>query len=139
MEKCKLSIQAFGQYTPIVVSQNEILCGTLVYDALKKLKIKKTMIVQLGKIDEQKKKEIRYIDNRTFEMSFWKEELKPFLMNLEKEKAEICGFSENEIENLINDFSQEINVKSIKENITKNDKKEETWYCPNCGWKGCIK
>jgi hypothetical protein len=60
-------------------------------------------------------------------------------MNLEKEKAEICGFSENEIENLINDFSQEINVKSIKENITKNDKKEETWYCPNCGWKGSIK
>jgi phosphoketolase len=87
----------YGQYAPIVVSDNEVLCGTLIYDALKRLKIKTVYIVQVGKLSEEKKKELRYLDNRTFDMSFWKDDaLKVFLMGLDKEQLDDCGFTERE-------------------------------------------
>ena len=45
------------------------------------------------------------MDNRTFEMSFWKDdELKMFLMGLEKNELENCGFKEDEVEYMINGF-----------------------------------
>src|SRR5574344_1525008 len=81
LDRCIHSIETYGQYSPLVVSGNEILCGTLVYDALKKLKTRRAKIVQVGELTEEKKRELRYLDNRTFEMSFWKdEELKIHLM-----------------------------------------------------------
>ena len=74
MQRCVHSLMTYGQYSPLVVSENEILCGTLVYDAMKRLKMRRAKIIQVGHLSEEKKKELRYLDNRTFEMSFWKDD-----------------------------------------------------------------
>jgi len=138
LDRCVHSIITYGQYSPLVVSGNEILCGTLVYDAMKRLKMRHAKIVQVGELSEEKKRELRYLDNRTFEMSFWKdEELKMFLMGLEKEQLENCGFKEDEVEQMINGFQEE--EKAMKKSIIKElNEQQETWYCPECGWTGTL-
>ena len=137
LDRCVHSIMTYGQYSPLVVSGNEILCGTLVYDALKRLKMRRAKIVQVGELSDEKKRELRYLDNRTFEMSFWKDdELKVFLMGLEKSKLEDCGFKEEEVEQMINGFNEE--VKSAKSAIKELNEQQDTWYCPECGWTGTV-
>lgn len=137
LDRCVHSIITYGQYSPLVVSGNEILCGTLVYDALKRLKMRRAKIVQVGELSEEKKRELRYLDNRTFEMSFWKDdELKIFLMGLEKNQLEDCGFKEEEVEQMINGFNEEVKV--AKSTIKEMNEQQETWYCPECGWTGTI-
>ena len=138
LEKCIHSLKTYGQYAPIIVSGKEILCGTLVYDALKQLKEKKAFIIQVGELTDEKKKELRYLDNRTFEMSFWKDdELKIFLMSLNNDELKDCGFDEMETENFINGFDD--SAKSIKSKVLNElNKQPETWYCPECGWQGSI-
>lgn len=137
LDRCVHSIITYGQYSPLVVSGNEILCGTLVYDALKRLKMRRAKIVQVGELSDEKKRELRYLDNRTFEMSFWKDdELKIFLMGLEKKQLEDCGFKEEEVEQMINGFNEEVKV--AKSAIKEMNEQQETWYCPECGWTGTI-
>jgi uncharacterized protein YlaI len=34
--------------------------------------------------------------------------------------------------------SEEINIKTEKEKIIKNDPIQEIWYCPNCKWHGTV-
>ena len=139
MERCLHSLRKFGQYSPLVVSGNEVLCGTLVYDAMKRLKMRRAVVVQIGEISEEKKKELRYLDNRTFEMSFWKDdELKMFLMGLEKNVLEDCGFTEDEVEEVINGFRDE--VKPAKKSVLEQlNEQPDEWYCPDCGWTGTLK
>lgn len=138
LDRCIHSIETYGQYAPIVVSGSEILCGTLVYDALRKLKMRRAKVVQLGELSEEKKKELRYLDNRTFEMSSWKEDdLKMFLMSLDKVGLRDCGFKEDEAENYINDITESVSVAKTKV-LSKLDKELETWYCPNCDWQGTM-
>ncbi len=138
LERCVHSLMTYGQYSPLVVSGNEILCGTLVYDALKRLKMRRAKIVQVGELSEEKKRELRYLDNRTFEMSFWKDdELKMFLMGLEKSRLEDCGFKEEEVESMINGFYEE-GAKAKKSVLKELNKQPDTWYCPECGWTGTI-
>ena len=138
MQRCIHSLLTYGQYTPIVVSDNEVLCGTLIYDALKRLKKKTVFIVQVGELSEEKKKELRYLDNRTFDMSFWKDDaLKVFLMVLDKEQLDDCGFTEREAQTLINGFIDD--GKTAKKKLLQDlNKQPDTWYCPQCGWQGTI-
>lgn len=138
MQRCIHSLMTYGQYSPLVVSGNEILCGTLVYDAMKRLKMRRAKIVQVGELSDEKKRELRYLDNRTFEMSFWKDdELKIFLMSLEKDELEDCGFKEDEVEQMINGFLEE-GTKAKKTILQELNDQTETWYCPDCGWTGII-
>ena len=138
MQRCIHSLMTYGQYSPLVVSGNEILCGTLVYDAMKRLKMRRAKIVQVGELSDEKKRELRYLDNRTFEMSFWKDdELKMFLMSLEKNELEDCGFKEDEVEQMINGFLEE-GTKAKKTILQELNNQPETWYCPDCGWTGII-
>lgn len=137
MDRCVHSLMKYGQYSPLVVSGNEVLCGTLVYDAMRRLKMRRAVVVQLGDISEERKRELRYLDNRTFEMSFWKDdELKMYLMGLEKDGLEDCGFSEQEAEELINGFREE--VKPVKKTLDELNEQPDTWYCPECGWTGTL-
>lgn len=139
MERCIHSLMTYGQYSPLVVSGNQILCGTLVYDAMKRLKMRRASVVQVGELSEQKKRQLRYLDNRTFEMSFWKDEqLKIFLMGLEKNELEDCGFKENEVQYMINGFIEEGN-NAKKKVLQELNEQPDTWYCPKCGWEGTIK
>lgn len=138
MQHCIHSLLTYGQYAPIVVSQNQILCGTLIYDALKRLKKKTVFVVQVGELSEEKKKELRYLDNRTFDMSFWKEQaLKVFLMGLDKDQLNDCGFTQKQVEMLVNGFKDEGKV--IKKTLMQElNEQPETWYCPECGWQGTL-
>lgn len=138
MQRCIHSLLTYGQYTPIVVSDNEVLCGTLIYDALKRLKKKTVFIVQVGELSEEKKKELRYLDNRTFDMSFWKDDaLKVFLMGLDKEQLDDCGFTEREAQALINGFIDD--GKTAKKKLLQDlNEQPDTWYCPECGWQGTV-
>lgn len=138
LDRCVHSLIAYGQYSPLVASGNEILCGTMVYDAMKRLKMGRAKIVQVGELSEEKKRELRYLDNRTFEMSFWKdEELKIFLMGLNKNQLEDCGFKEEEAEQMINGFNEEATV--AKKSVLKEiNEQPDTWFCPECGWTGTI-
>ena len=52
LERCIHSLMTYGQYSPLVVSGNEILCGTLVYDAMKRLKMRRASIIQVGELSE---------------------------------------------------------------------------------------
>ena len=138
LERCIHSLMTYGQYSPLVVSGNEILCGTLVYDAMKRLKMRRASIIQVGELSEQKKRELRYLDNRTFEMSFWKDdELKVFLMGLEKNELEDCGFKEDEVDYMINQFSDQ-GTKAKKSILKQLNEQQDQWYCPACGWTGTI-
>lgn len=138
LDRCVHSLMTYGQYSPLVISNNEILCGTLVYDAMKRLNMRRAYVVQVGQLSEQKKRELRYLDNRTFEMSFWKdEELKVFLMGLQKNELQDCGFKEDEVEQMINGFIEQGNI--AKKSILKEQNTQpDTWYCPQCGWTGTI-
>lgn len=138
MQRCIHSLLTYGQYTPIVVSDNEVLCGTLIYDALKRLKKKTVFIVQMGELSEEKKKELRYLDNRTFDMSFWKEQaLKVFLMGLDKDQLNDCGFTQKQVEMLVNGFKDEGKV-TKKTLMQELNEQPETWYCSECGWQGTL-
>ena len=138
LDRCVHSLVTYGQYSPLVVSGNEILCGTLVYDAMKRLKMRHAKIVQVGELSDEKKRELRYLDNRTFEMSFWKDdELKVFLMGLEKNQLEDCGFREEEVEQMINGFADE-GEKAKKSVLKELNEQPDTWYCPECGWTGTV-
>jgi len=138
MDRCVHSLLTYGQYQPLVVSGNEILCGTLVYDAMKRLKMRYAKIVQVGELSEEKKKELRYLDNRTFEMSFWKDDaLKIFLMGVENERLEDFGFSMKEVDEMINGFFEE-NKAPRKSELEKLNQQPDTWYCPGCGWIGTL-
>lgn len=138
LQRCIHSLMTYGQYSPLVVSGNEILCGVLVFDAMKRLKMKKAMVVQVGELSEQKKRELRYLDNRTFEMSFWKnDELKIFLMALQKNELQDCGFKEEQVQQMINGFIEQ--GKQAKKSVMKQlNKQPDTWYCPDCGWTGTL-
>ena len=138
LDRCVHSVMTFGQYAPLVVSGNEILCGTLVYDALKRLKTRRAKIVQVGELSEEKRRELRYLDNRTFEMSFWKnDDLKVFLMGLDKGFLENCGYREEEVEQMVNGFSEE-GHRAKKSLIQELNEQPEEWYCPKCGWTGTF-
>ena len=105
---------------------------------MKRLKMRHAKIVQVGELSDEKKRELRYLDNRTFEMSFWKDdELKMFLMGLEKNQLEDCGFREEEVEQMINGFSEE-GEKAKKSVLKEMNEQPDTWYCPECGWTGTI-
>lgn len=128
MEKCIHSIERYGQYAPIVVSENEVICGQLVFDALKKLKKKKVFAVDLGILSDEQKKEIRFVDNQTFDSGDWNiENLKDSLMKIGFDSLEDIGFDYDEANNLINDIEvDEIQIKDV----------EVEYECVTCGWVG---
>ena len=88
IDKCISSLTRYDQYQPIVVSGNEILCGVLVFIALKKMGKTEIWVNDLGELPLEKKKEIRYLElddhyNRNLSIS---ENLK----NLQDQGYQIC-------------------------------------------------
>jgi len=136
-EQVERFIQEFevhGQYQPIVVSDNEILCGALIYTAMKQAGRETCFVNDLGYLPLEKKKEIRYLDNQIFDIEDWDEDaIKKFLMNLDVSKLEKFGFSAEEADLFINVEAEEIKVKNIA-SLNWIDQ----WECDHCGWKGTI-
>ena len=132
------SIRQCTYITPIVVDEDHvILAGHTRYKALKALGYDAAPCLVCEGLTEEQKRKYRYLDNRTFEMSFWKDdELKVFLRGLEKNRLEDCGFKEEEVEQMINGFNDEVKV--AKSEIKEMNEQKDTWYCPECGWTGTI-
>ena len=82
LDRCVHSLVTYGQYSPLVVSGNEILCGTVVYGARRRLEMRDAKIGQVGELSDEKKRELRYLDNRTFEMSLNSQKKINIIMNL---------------------------------------------------------
>lgn len=131
ISKCVSSLKKHGQYQPIVVSENEILCGVLVYKSLVSMKRDKIWVNDLGPLTEERKKEIRYLDNQIFDIEDWDEDrIKTMLMNLDTSKLDDFGFTTEEAEQFINDDPGE---------DQKKEKKVGTiWECESCGWSGKL-
>lgn len=121
-----------GQYQPIIVSGNEILCGVLVYLGMKAAGEKHIMVNDLGALPLERKKEIRYLDNQIFDIEDWDEErIKTFLMDLDTRDLDRFGFTEEET-NLY------INCEPEPKPATAR-KLPDVWECPSCGWAGTLK
>lgn len=122
-----------GQYQPVVTSEGEILCGVLIYLALKKAGEKTIVVNDLGPLPLERKKEIRYLDNQIFDIEDWNgERLKAFLMTMDTDISLDYGFSASEIDQLINDDSQKPPAAGGKKKMS------DVWECDSCGWSGTI-
>lgn len=130
IERFLKSFKKHGQYQPIVTSENEILCGTLVYLALKQAGKPFCFINDLGSLPLERKKEIRYLDNQIFDVEDWEsEKLKEFLMSTSVEELEKFGFTPEETEMYIN-LDEETPV------LASDFKWNGRYKCENCGWEG---
>lgn len=133
IERFIKSFQSHGQYQPIVVSGDEILCGTLIFLALKQLKKEKCFINDLGAMPLEKKKEIRYLDNQIFDIEDWESEaLKKFLMSTSVDELEKFGFSPEETELFINQEAETLLLASAPISW------KTQWTCEACGWTGAL-
>ena len=129
-----MSLQNHGQYQPIIVSNNEILCGNLIYQCAKILGWKKIWVYQMGELSEQKKRQIRFIDNHSFQTSSWKDDkLKQFLMQLDVQRLRDFCFDQDFAYSYINDLDEEL-IKQVKQKCQN----QQIYYCQKCGWRGKI-
>lgn len=139
IKKACISLLEYGQYQPIIVSGNQILCGNLIYLAAKVMGMKKLFVHDLGEISDEKKKEIRYLDNKTFELSNWNEDgLKELLMSIDSLNLNEFGFSENQAYEYINDLSEQIEEKKINQ-LVQTFEQQKIYFCEKCGWQGEMK
>ena len=124
-----------GQYQPVVTSQGEILCGVLVYTALKKAGEKTIWVNDLGPLSLERKKEIRYLDNQIFDIETWNgDRLKSFLMELDTGMTLDYGFSSDEVNSLMNGLDAETAAPVQGRKVALKD----VWECPECGWSGTL-
>ena len=137
IQLCCLSLKRHGQYQPIIVSEGQILCGNLIYQSAKKLGWKKVQIYNLGKLSQQKKKQIRFLDNHTFDLSSWKEEqLKQLLMSIQTCDIQNFGFTQQQAYVFINDLNdQDITISQMQKDLDVDD----IYFCRQCGWQGTLK
>ena len=130
IDRCIKSLEIHGQYQPIVVSRDEILCGVLIFMAMKKMGMKTILVHDLGILSEGKKKEIRYLDNQIFDIETWDEfKIKDLLMSLDKIGVEKVGFTEDEVELFVNQEPKE--VKNKRDSLF-----HDQYVCDHCGWTG---
>ncbi len=132
IETAVRSLDRHGQYQPVVVSGTEILCGVLIWLALKRKGARTVMVNDVGDIPLERRKEIRYLDNRIFDIETWDgERMREFLMGLDTSRLEDLGFSQKDVEALVNEEPESRRVKDFWE--------REEWICDNCGWQGEIR
>lgn len=130
---CIKSLERYGQYSPLVVSGDEVLCGHLVLDCLKRLDIRDAFVVDVGDISLEKKKEIRYIDNQTFDTGDWNvENLNKVLLTFDVSLLNDLGFDTADIDEFVNETASD----DLINRILGDDKPVTIYECSNCGWEG---
>ena len=124
-----------GQYQPIVVAGDEILCGVLIYRALKALNIEKCYVNDLGaSFPLEKRKELRYLDNQIFDIETWNERaISEFLMSLDTSELDQFGFTKEETEMYV-DGGDPSDLDDIVP--SKSRRLPDRWKCDSCGWEG---
>lgn len=130
IESIKNNIQNFNQYSPLVVNKNnyQILKGVGTYLAMKQLNMQECYVYFVD-LNEKQQKQLIVLDNRTSQLSeINNNAIQKMLYDLNKNDTIFTGFSEKQIENIMNaqttikekqDLTQKINLVKIK--------------CPYCG------
>lgn len=130
IEAIKNSIKIFNQYSPLVVNKDnfEILKGVGTYLAMKQLNMQQCFVYFVD-LEEKQQNQLIVLDNRTSELSeIDNKAVEKILYDLNQNEALFTGFSEKQIQNIMNsqttlkekqDSTEKINLVKIK--------------CPYCG------
>lgn len=137
VEQIKSSIEEFGYNDPVAVDEkNVIIEGHGRYLALKELGYKSIEVIRLSHLSEEQKRVYILVHNKAcMSTGFDSEKLAE---ELEKIKIDgnvdisLTGFSEFELENILNMEENQLNLDEILSDVPKEDKKEPK-TCPHCG------
>ncbi|MGB4501179.1 MAG: ParB/Srx family N-terminal domain-containing protein [Natronincolaceae bacterium] len=136
IEKLVRSIKEFGWTNPILVSKDgQILAGHARLKAAKKAGIEEVPVIYLP-LEGAKAEAYMIADNRLQEETDWDyEKLESLLGNMTESgfDLEITGFSEIEVEGLLQDVDIDNFLIDVNEPKEAENKKPIT--CPNCGYE----
>lgn len=130
IEAIKNNIKIFNQYSPLVVNKDnfEILKGVGTYLAMKQLNMQQCFVYFVD-LEQKQQNQLIVLDNRTSELSeIDNKAVEKILYDLNQNEALFTGFSEKQIQNIMNsqttskekqDLTEKINLVKIK--------------CPYCG------
>ena len=130
IQAIKNSIKRFDQYTPLVVNKknNEILKGVGTYLAMKQLGVQQCYVYYV-ELNEKQQNQLIVLDNRTSELSeIDNNAVQKILYDLQKDNAIFTGFSQKQIENIMNSQTSEKEKQDLTEKINL-----VTIKCPYCG------
>ena len=130
LEAIKKSLEAFGQYKPIVVKSDthEILCGNGTYEAALALGWKE-INCHIIDIDEERAKALMIADNRTSDLSENDEKnLLDMLQDMDADMLDLTGYDNEELDKMLQfhegNLFDDDKKKEKKEKKPKEDKKE---------------
>lgn len=135
IEQIKNSIKEFGYNDPIAIDENNIIVeGHGRYIALKELGYKEIEVLKLSHMNNEQKKAYIIAHNKTcMNTGFNLEMLEEELQSISELDLTLTGFTEFEIEDILNLKSNDINIDSVLSDIEIEKKEKEPKRCPHCG------
>ena len=130
----KQSLQENPQYRPFVVQKgtNKICVGNGMYIAMKELGIKEGW-VEYRDLDDKQFARLSVTDNRTAELAEWDTERLKILFNEIECDDGLVGWSQENIEEILDDNNIPIEFENTKTN--DNNINIKTCHCPKCGFE----
>lgn len=135
IEQIKNSIKEFGYNDPIAIDENNIIVeGHGRYIALKELGYEQIEVLKLSHMSSKQKKAYIIAHNKTcmntgFNLEILEEELK----SISELDLTLTGFTEFEIEDMLNIKNNDIDIDSVLSDIEIEKKEKEPKRCPHCG------
>lgn len=131
LDAIKGSLARFGQQKPIVISKNNVvIAGNGTLEAAKALKWTEIQVIR-SELEGTDITAYGIADNRTGELAEWDDEaLSQTLKSLLDVKFDLdsIGFSDKDLDKLLNKTEEEIKEKELDENIPTDHE------CPSCGY-----
>lgn len=127
IESIKKSLSEFKQYKPLIINDDyQILVGKGTFLAMKQLKYKTVFVVKKS-ISKKEQQELIILDNRTSQLSEMNNDIiENVFYDLDKQKINITGYSDSQMENIMNDISK----KQLDDQTDKINNFQIT--CPYC-------
>ena len=135
IEQIKNSIKEFGYNDPIAIDENNIIVeGHGRYIALKELGYEQIEVLKLSHMSNEQKKAYIIAHNKTcMNTGFNLETLEEELKSISELDLTLTGFTEFEIEDMLNIKNSDIDIDSILIDIEIEKKEKEPKRCPHCG------
>lgn len=135
IEQIKNSIKEFGYNDPIAIDENNIIVeGHGRYIALKELGYEQIEVLKLSHMSNEQKKAYIIAHNKTcMNTGFNLETLEEELKSISELDLTLTGFTEFEIEDMLNIKNNDIDIDSVLSDIEIEKKEKEPKRCPHCG------
>lgn len=135
IEQIKNSIKEFGYNDPIAIDENNIIVeGHGRYIALKELGYEQIEVLKLSHMSNEQKKAYIIAHNKTcMNTGFNLETLEEELKSISELDLTPTGFTEFEIEDMLNIKNSDIDIDSVLSDIEIEKKEKEPKRCPHCG------